>query len=1140
MNSERDYVNTFNPISAMREGMNFTRATVGVMLTSFLTLTLSPSVVIAGPGTGGANGPKFEASLTSDDRLNDAIRGATEKLRSLEASLARGDANPSLKELAVLKSEIIAADGEVSAAFSSDLVDLKQKRLPQLFQERHASAFQAYKKNVGKAVGILESVLKATDVPLLKRSVGSALAWYERQQIERAHQSFDPARPSLKIATAKVRAAKNTKRELDEVFSAALRSADASEQLPLSARTLTAASNDVLGLNDETTFQQYRAKISPIEIASLAPLSAQMVAAALAFPGPEFLAPTEDVQITQAIRDLAAELHNQPVEICNWVRNNIEFIPTYGSLQGSELTLQSKRGNAFDTASLLIALLRASNIPARYVYGTVQIPAQKVMNWTGGFDSAAAAGNMMGQGGIPHVGLVSGGSIAAFKIEHVWVEAFVDYYPSRGAKNLAPDSWVPFDPSFKQYDEQVSTIVPTNTELDGAVSDYLNSASYDSMGGVYGLNAAVMDGMRSAYRQRVNDVMADKVAEVPLEAVLGGRTIRQSAPPVLAASLPYKLVAATAPLAKVPDTLRASVIVELRDSRSLDPESPALLSWQSSLPKLGFSSVHLVPRPASQDDAEAWNSYETGGNSSFPPYLIHISPTLEVNGIAVAAAPAQSLGGQQYLFVQINEPAKSSPAQFLVTAGDQFEISVIASGVTAAQGMALEALATKNETSANLYVASKALWVGQDYWDRLVAQMHRTVIVRRSAAGIFSSPIDILYRFGVPQAGSYKSRLVDIKHSEISLVSRDGSADKSFLAALHSGAVLSSHEGAALEAVFGQPLGRGSNSARLLELANEQQIPIYQVNSSNFATIAPVLQHATAVMADVQAAVNNGYEVLIPKTKQTNKGWTGSGYIIIDPLTGAGDYRISGGASGNVVVECVAEPQPVKVNVMDISIIALLILNGLIDDNGDWIGDGVAEAALSAAAVGAIVRAASAIRLTSTLLAGRSGFAAALGTIGIVETASAGEDECSCSPAPINRRGGFSPFTQIHNACADREEYTDEPQKDIFLNGKAFDGIKRGEHAVYEIKTGLSYSRLELVKNIHPDLRLRSYFAFIQRAEIARSVIRFLKDRVRAVEGCGYEYRYGVRSIPFARDMRIGLANAADAGRVFVNDCDPQ
>ena len=107
-------------------------------------------------------------------------------------------------------------------------------------------------------------------------------------------------------------------------------------------------------------------------------------------PTPGDLAETIDVQLTEAIQQKANELNNSPVAIYNWVRNNIEFIPTYGSIQGADMTLQTLRGNAFDTSSLLIALLRASDIPARYVYGTVSIPTEQVMNWVGGSGSSGS------------------------------------------------------------------------------------------------------------------------------------------------------------------------------------------------------------------------------------------------------------------------------------------------------------------------------------------------------------------------------------------------------------------------------------------------------------------------------------------------------------------------------------------------------------------------------------------------------------------------------------------------------------------------------------------------------------------------------------------------------------------------------
>src|SRR5690606_2746862 len=76
----------------------------------------------------------------------------------------------------------------------------------------------------------------------------------------------------------------------------------------------------------------------------------------------------------------------------------------------------------------------------------------KVMNWVGGAKKPEAAQAILGMGGVPIVGLLEGGKIARFKLEHVWVEAYVDYFPSRGIIENAGDSWIPMDASFKQYD----------------------------------------------------------------------------------------------------------------------------------------------------------------------------------------------------------------------------------------------------------------------------------------------------------------------------------------------------------------------------------------------------------------------------------------------------------------------------------------------------------------------------------------------------------------------------------------------------------------------------------------------------------------------------------------------------------------
>ncbi len=73
-----------------------------------------------------------------------------------------------------------------------------------------------------------------------------------------------------------------------------------------------------------------------------------------------------EVIINQEIRDLARELEGNPVKIFNFVRNNIDYEPYYGAKKNSTGCLRERVCNDVDTASLTIALMRASGIQARY------------------------------------------------------------------------------------------------------------------------------------------------------------------------------------------------------------------------------------------------------------------------------------------------------------------------------------------------------------------------------------------------------------------------------------------------------------------------------------------------------------------------------------------------------------------------------------------------------------------------------------------------------------------------------------------------------------------------------------------------------------------------------------------------------
>lgn len=79
-------------------------------------------------------------------------------------------------------------------------------------------------------------------------------------------------------------------------------------------------------------------------------------------------------EITPEIQALADALLHDQDRIFEWVRGHIAFKLYYGVKKGAALTLLEESGNDADTCALLVALLRASGIPARYVWGYTVMP----------------------------------------------------------------------------------------------------------------------------------------------------------------------------------------------------------------------------------------------------------------------------------------------------------------------------------------------------------------------------------------------------------------------------------------------------------------------------------------------------------------------------------------------------------------------------------------------------------------------------------------------------------------------------------------------------------------------------------------------------------------------------------------------
>jgi len=194
---------------------------------------------------------------------------------------------------------------------------------------------------------------------------------------------------------------------------------------------------------------------------------------------PDDLKSTAEAPINRTIAELAQSLNWNPVLIYEWVKNNIETEWYWGSMKGAEETLRQRAGNDCDQASLLIALLRASGFPSRYIRGVIEFfpDIERAKNLTGINDPTKIA-EFFQKAGIPFQPVIAGGRVSNFQLEHIWVETEVPYANYRGAViDEYGKSWLGLDTSIKVTGYTYNTPIDILQEfsLSNIRDEYLNA-----------------------------------------------------------------------------------------------------------------------------------------------------------------------------------------------------------------------------------------------------------------------------------------------------------------------------------------------------------------------------------------------------------------------------------------------------------------------------------------------------------------------------------------------------------------------------------------------------------------------------------------------------------------------------------------
>jgi hypothetical protein len=591
------------------------------------------------------------------------------------------------------------------------------------------------------------------------------------------------------------------------------------------------------------------------------------------------------------------------VKIFNWVRNNIEFVPTWGSIQGAELCLETRAGNAFDTASLLITLLRYSGIPARYQMGTIEVPIEKFMNWAGGFTNAEAAASLFASGGVPSVvrRVDQGGNVVSVKLEHVWVKALVDYTPSGGAVNIRGDSWIEIDPSFKQHNIR-------SPAIDLTAARPFNRDEY--------LASSTSESPAAFYRQTLINFVQQNHPGKTLDDFLSDKSIRVFQPSLLGGSLPYRVLVRPPGLSDIPANLRQQVTIDVAL-----PDSPgSSLSYTAFLVQLLGKRISLSFMPASASDIQTATAFQ--GIYFVPPYLLSVKPVLRVAGLEAVSGSPTGMGKPLSMTIRIRlADGAERIVQNEITAGAYSTTllapHIITEGIANALGKELDAGVFDNgfgrlnidNSDRDAWVAGGLQGLGTYYFNRLdeanrlLNDLYPIGQFKTAFQATVSADVEVSSLFGTPRGLQVKGVSIDADLLEDIAVSKNGGAEAVTAFEKLRGLESSYWEHATLEASGVTPDIPSVSTVRALQEAIARGVQVLKINGGNLAASEPLLQVPEKDKEAVRDAVNAGLEVTIPANSLQLGSWRGVGYIIEDPRTGAGAYQISGGLSGSVIAK---------------------------------------------------------------------------------------------------------------------------------------------------------------------------------------------------------------------------------------------
>ncbi len=635
----------------------------------------------------------------------------------------------------------------------------------------------------------------------------------------------------------------------------------------------------------------------------------------LAQPTAADLAFTPLTQPDAALIAQVAELAARPVAIQNWVRNNIRYVPGWGVTQTAAATYAQRQGNAYDIATLLVSMLRQAQVPARYVYGTVEMPAAVAQRWLG--TDLSGATQLMASAGVPSRLALSAGGQSQLQLEHVWVEAWVPGVPSRGgvraSAQVAADSWWSLDAAFKTELQTPPQDLVSQIGLNpGGVLDALQAGATCTVDYAQSLNLPALQSAYSAFRQRASGQLASSGSAV--SALLGQRQIQAQNYAVLLGTQPYAVTVRSTGMAELPAALRHRLRLQLGL-----PGLPPVVDIERELSELQGQRLTLAFAPETADDTSTLAALLPGGGAlplQIPAYLVRVKAELRLNGQLLASGGSWALGETLALQTTLGAAggALASSGNSTLVAGELHAWAInpqgYGEGGAEAAAQRLNALKARIDTNQLAGLArhdaagdtlaglATAYAAGLDASAKLFQRAagmreHRlpTIVraVSRLEPGLSYGVVSSVRAAGV-------ALVADRLASAVAPASPNSLPKNLRVYAQQSLERSSAAAHQLLEQVLGDNAADPGAHSALKDLARATAAGqrIYRIDAANATTALPQLSWPENLKAGLAQATSDGLAALVAQNPVTAGGLSPLPAVVEEPASGAGSYTISG------------------------------------------------------------------------------------------------------------------------------------------------------------------------------------------------------------------------------------------------------